>query len=66
MTVATPTVCWPWRLRDMAELDHHPRGGECKHCRRDIAVPRDAVGDVVCLYCGMALGLVEMVERPIA
>lgn len=64
MTAAQPSVCWPWHLRDMAELDHHPRGDNCMRCRRDIAVPRDADGDAVCLYCGMDLGLVEMVDRP--
>lgn len=60
-----PFVCWPWHLRGLAELDHHPRGGLCLVCRSDVAVPRGVTGEVVCLYCGMDLGLVEMVERPL-
>jgi hypothetical protein len=58
-------VCWPWRLRDLAQLDHHPKGGICADCRKDVAVPRDVQGVVYCLYCGMDRGLVEMIDEPV-
>lgn len=57
-------VCWPWHLWFLAPNDGHPRGGECSGCGRSVAVPRAAVGDPLCLYCGIDQGVVEAIDAP--
>lgn len=40
-------------------------GCQCAICGRDIAAPHNFQGRVIwCLYCGIARGLVPMVEHP--
>lgn len=60
-----PVVCWPWDLRFMVEYAGHPKGGECRTCGQNIAVPPDkALAGATCLYCAMDEGLVEAVDLP--
>lgn len=52
-------VCWPWHLWFLAVNDGHPRGGDCRRCGRDVAVPRSAKRDPICLYCALDVGLID-------
>lgn len=58
-----PTVCWPWHLHRLVD-GAHPKGGACRYCGREIAVPVTAGALVCCLYCAMDRGIVEAIEVP--
>lgn len=61
---AEPVICWPWHLWFLANDEGHPRGGVCRYCQCDVAIPPGSTGLPVCLYCGMDRGLVEAVDVP--
>ncbi len=54
--------CWPWHLWWLVE-GPHPRGDRCRRCLRDVAVPQDATGRPICIYCALDLGLIPAEEQ---
>lgn len=58
-------VCWPWRLWWLAPNDGHPRGGRCCRCEREVAVPRSATRDGICIYCALDVGLIDGIDAPL-
>ena len=57
-----PIVAWPWHLRTLAKKDQQ-HGGQCCHCRREIAIAKDERG--ICLYCAMDRGLIPLIDEPL-
>lgn len=57
-------ACWPWGLRHLTDGEAIP--GYCRDCEREVAVPRsESADEPVCLYCGLASGLLAEEEAPI-
>lgn len=58
-------VCWPWHLHFLGDEAGHPRGGCCRFCARDIAIPANQTrGRFICRYCALDHGLIEAVDAP--
>lgn len=53
-------VCPAWHLRDRPP---HPVGGQCRLCRRDVAMPPTRRVSPICLYCALDTGVIPEQER---
>lgn len=61
-----PTACMPWHARNCHGGGRPDRGGECRWCKREIAIPDDTPprSTTVCIYCAMDRGVIPAIEIP--